>query len=132
MRNLVMGTANLSATGTTSAAQAWERYAQPSLWSTWAPQIQGVETEAERLFDGATGTVHGPVGIRVNFVVTAFDDVKRQWSWTARFGPICLDLGHAVMSEGDGSRTTLKVSGPWPVVVAYLPVARFALHKLVN
>lgn len=127
-----MGTANLSATGSTSAADAWERYAQPRLWSTWSPQIRGVETDADRLRDGATGIVHGPVGIRVNFVVTAFDEARRQWSWTARFGPIALNLGHAVMAEGNGSRTTLKASGPWPVVAAYLPVARFALHKLVN
>ena len=127
-----MGTADLSATGTTSADQAWERYAQPRLWSTWSPQIRRVETDTDRLYDGATGTVHGPVGIRVQFVVTAFDETRRQWSWTARLGPIALDLAHAVMVEGSGSRTTLKASGPWPIVAAYLPVARFALHKLVN
>lgn len=127
-----MGTADLSATGTTSADRAWERYAQPSLWSTWSPQIRAVETDGDRLYSGATGTVHGPVGIRVHFVVTAFDEAQRTWSWTARLGPIALDLAHAVMTEGTGSRTTLQAKGPWPVVAAYLPVARFALHKLVN
>lgn len=110
----------------------WERYADPGRWAGWAPQIRRVDTDAGRIAPGVTGTVHGPPGIRVRFVVTAVDEVARTWAWDVRAGPVRLHLRHGVAAGADGSRTWLTVRGPWPVPAAYLPVARIALHRLVR
>ncbi|UIJ34049.1 SRPBCC family protein [Allobranchiibius sp. GilTou73] len=131
MRNPAMGTARLSATGPATAAQAWERYARPELWSTWSPQIRGVETDVERLSTGATGTVLGPLGVRVAFVVDSFDEAGMRWVWTARVGPIRMHLAHGVDAAPTGCSTWLEARSAWPVLAAYLPIARFALHKLI-
>jgi hypothetical protein len=43
-----------------------------------------------------------------------------------------LRLEHTVEpGPGSGTRTGLVVDGPAPVVMAYAPVARLALHRLV-
>ena len=131
MRNPTIGSAHLSASGSATAAEAWERYARPDLWSTWSPQIRGVETDASRLSAGVTGTVLGPLGIRVSFVVDSFDEAAMRWSWTARFGPIRMVLDHGVDPAPGGCTTSLRARGAWPVLAAYLPIARFALHRLV-
>ncbi len=132
-RKFGMGTARLAATGGADPATAWERYARPALWSSWAPQIRGVRTDVDRLRTGASGTVLGPVGVRVKFVVTDFDEVARTWSWTARLGPIRMKLTHAVEDFGDGgARTTLISEGPWPVLAGYIPLARWAISRLVS
>lgn len=115
MKNPVVGSARLSARGDVSAQTAWERYARPELWATWSPQIRGVETDAERLYVGATGTVLGPVGIRVTFVVDSFEEESKRWSWTARLGPIRIVLNHGVDAEPGGCSTSLRAQAAWPV-----------------
>lgn len=119
--------AGTGARGPAPAALVWERYADPARWAGWAPQIRRVDTAAARIAPGVTGTVHGPVGIRVAFVVTAVDEAARTWAWDVRVGPLRMHLRHGV--DADGS-TWLTVDGPAPVVAAYLPVARLALHRL--
>ena len=131
MRNPTIGTARLSASGTATATRAWERYAQPALWPTWSPQIRGVQTDVDRLSTGVTGTVLGPLGVRVAFVVDSFDEATMRWSWTARLGPIRMHLIHGVDEAPAGCSTWLEARGAWPVLAAYLPIARFALHRLV-
>lgn len=134
MRDFRKGVASIGAKGPVSAETAWERYADPQLWSTWSPQIRSVETTTKRLTVGTTGTVHGPVGVRVNFKVTAFDDDTMRWAWSVQFGLIHLDFWHGVNSrpDEDGCSTWLKARGAWPVLAGYLPVARIALHRLVH
>jgi len=56
----------------------------------------------------------------------------RAWSWLVRIGPVELALRHGVEADGAGSRTTVDIEGQAVVVLAYAPVARFALGRLVN
>lgn len=135
-----MPTLGVSASGPLPPDEVWERYARPALWSTWAPQIQRVDVATERLTGGERGRVHGPLGLTVDFTIDTWDEAERRWSWTVRprlaLGAVAptprLKLTHVVEARGDGSRTSLLVSGFTPLVVAYLPVARLALHRLVR
>lgn len=134
-----MSDLSLSASGTAPAALAWERYADPQLWSTWAPQIQRVQTDMSRLTPGGDGTVHaGPLPrptLAVPFEVLEVDEPEMTWTWHVRLGPgglVRLRLAHGVRADGDGSTTWLRVHGPLPVVLGYAPVARLALGRLVT
>lgn len=126
----------LRARGEAPAALAWERYADPGLWPTWAPQIQGVETTMHRLTPGSTGTVRVGLLSRptlgLPFTVLSVDEPARQWSWQVRLGPVTLHLEHGVTDRPGGSATWLRVRGPLPILLAYAPVARFALSGLVR
>jgi len=125
----------LHAHGVADVTLAWERYADPALWSTWAPQIQRVDTTMERLVAGGSGTVRAGLLARptlgIPFEVLAVDEEAMEWAWRARIGPISLHLEHGVAAHLTGSTTWLKVSGPLPVVLGYVPVARLALGRLL-
>ena len=125
-------TITLRAKGSASIELAWRRFARPSLWSDWSPQIRSVDVDFDLIAPGLHGTVHGPVGLRVPFVVTAVDEAARTWSWRPRFGPVTLSLGHEVHEEPGGSSTVLRISGPAPIVLGYAPVAQLALNRLVQ
>jgi hypothetical protein len=126
----------LQAHGVAPVTLAWERYADPSRWSDWAPQIQRVETEMVRLVAGGTGTVRAGLlpwpTLGVPFRVLEVDEVAMQWSWEARIGPLRLRLEHGVTSHLTGSSTWLRVHGPLPLVLAYAPLARVALGRLLE
>ncbi len=124
-------------TGPARAARAWEHYAVPAYWARWAPHIVAVDTAADRLAAGVTGRVRGPFGAAVTFVVTDVDEAARTWGWDVyigrgRLGPLRLHLRHGVEEHPRGCATWLTIRGPAPVVVAYLPVARLALARLVR
>ncbi len=126
-------TLTLHATGPVDPAEAWDRYAYPARWSSWAPQITGVETDAPRIAPGVTGRVRGPVGVSLPFVVDEVDDAGRRWHWTVELGPIRLRLLHWVSAGPDGGTTTgLRIRGPLPLVAGYAPAALVALHGLVR
>ena len=128
-----MTTLTLHATGPVSPAEAWDRYLHPARWSGWAPQITGVETDADRIVQGLTGRVRGPLGITVPFVVDEVDDATRRWRWTVQVGPARLTLLHWVTTGPDGGTTTgLRVRGPLPLAAGYAPAALVALHGLVR
>jgi hypothetical protein len=118
--------------GPASPAQVWERYAVPGRWPDWAPQITRVRASAPRIAPGVTGRVWAPLGLRVDFVVTEVDEQRHTWAWSVRFGPLRLRLQHGVEGDPTGSATWLRVHGPAPIVAAYLPLARLALHRLVH
>jgi hypothetical protein len=126
----------VQAHGVAPVTLAWERYADPSRWSDWAPQIQGVETEMVRLVAGGTGTVRAGLlpwpTLGVPFRVLEVDEVAMQWSWEVRIGPLRLRLEHGVTSHLTGSSTWLRVHGPLPLVLAYAPLARVALGRLLE
>ena len=130
-----MVSVTLRARGAVDPATAWERYAVPAMWPSWAPQIQRVTSSSRRLLSGTTGTVHVGVFARptlpVPFEVLAVDEARREWEWRAQLGPIALRLEHGVSSHGDGAATWLRVHGVLPVVLAYAPLARIALGRLV-
>lgn len=129
-------------TGPVPAARVWERYTVPARWAGWAPHIRAVDLQEEgtvagRIAPGVTGSVRGPVGVRVTFVVTDVDERRRTWAWTVTFGSgrcgrVRMHLRHGVEPDPRGATTWLTVRGPAPVVAAYLPVARVALRRLVR
>ena len=128
-----MGRVTLHATGPVAPAEAWERYAQPARWPTWAPQILGVQVPEPRLTAGLQGRVRGPVGLTLPFVVESVDEAARRWSWTVSAGPVRLHLLHWVTEGPDGGSTTgLRITGPLPVVVGYAPLAQLAIGRLVR
>ncbi|WP_460841980.1 SRPBCC family protein [Nocardioides marmoraquaticus] len=131
-----MATVTLRTRGDAAPDTAWERYADPSLWSTWSPQIQRVELDAPRLVGGARGTVRAGLlphpTLPVPFTVLEVDEPARTWAWEVRLGPVRLRLEHGVVPEPGGCATWLTVRGPAPVVAAYAPVARWALGRLVR
>ena len=130
-----MASVTLRVRGPVAPATAWERYADPALWPSWAPQIQRVTASTARLAAGTTGTVHAGLLPRptlpVSFEVLALDEERREWEWRARVGPITLRLEHGVTTEGDGAGTWLRVHGALPLVLGYVPLARIALGRLV-
>ena len=128
-----MTTLTLHATGPEPTAEVWERYAVPASWPKWAPQITGVELPVARLTAGVRGRVRGPLGVRLPFVVETVDEAARRWSWTVSAGPVRLHLLHWVTEGPDGGSTTgLRVSGPAPLVVGYVPLAQLAIGRLVR
>ena len=126
-------TLTLHATGTAPPAEVWERYAVPTRWPGWSPQITGVELSAARLAPGLSGRVLGPLGLAVPFTIEDVDEAARRWSWRVAVGPLGVRLLHWV-AEGPGGGTTtgLRLSGPAPLVLAYAPAARLALGRLVR
>lgn len=120
----------LVAAGAVPPPVVWARYAELDRWPAWAPHIVRAEPAGARLAPGLAGRVVGPLGLHVDYVV---DEVARpRWRWTVRRGPLVVRLAHGVQAAGSGSRTWLELAGPAPVVLAYAPLARWALHRLVT
>ncbi|WP_307124412.1 SRPBCC family protein [Streptomyces sp. B1I3] len=118
--------------GAASAETVWQRYVRTAAWPLWAPQIRAVEAEAE-LRAGMRGRVVPVVGPRVAFVVEAVDHQARTWRWRVRAGPVRMRLWHAVRTRTPAAtETELCIDGPTLVVVAYAPLARRALRRLVH
>ncbi|SEQ98560.1 SRPBCC family protein [Microlunatus flavus] len=126
-----MAVRRVEVTGPARPVVAWERYADLDAWSTWAPQIRGVDADGTRLAVGRTGVVRALGGLRVPFVVTAVDEPTMRWSWVARVGPVVLSLHHEVAPADGGTRAGLVLEGPTAVVAAYAPLTRIALARLV-
>ncbi len=124
----------LRADGTADLDLVWERYAVPSLWSTWAPQIRRVDCSAERLGLGVTGTVFGVVpNLGARFEVVDFLEDQHRWAWDVVAGPVRMHLDHRSEARiGGGTSTTLVVDGPVAAVLTYAPVARISLEALVR
>lgn len=128
----LMSNITVRARGPLGPAAVWERYARPATWSSWSPQIRHVDCHRERLAAGVEGRVVGPLGIAVPFTVDEWDDAERRWTWTVRFGPVRLRLEHGVDARAEGSSTFVRIHGPAPIVLPYLPLARLALHRLLR
>jgi hypothetical protein len=87
----------------------------------------------QRIAQGVTGRVHGPLRVAVPFVVDEVDEATRQWTWSVFAGPVRLQLRHWVSPGPDGGATTgLRVHGAAPLVAGYAPLALIALQGLVR
>lgn len=121
----------VEAHGPASRAEIWARYADPSRWPQWAPQIRAVRAEGP-LHPGLKGVVVGPLGARARFWVRDVDEAAGRWSWRVRggLGPfaVAMTIEHHV---ADGF-AALVINGAAPVVVAYEPIARLALARIVR
>jgi hypothetical protein len=124
----------LSVEGPRTADDVWDRYVRPRRWPEWSPQIRSVDYSRERLAPGTFGVLHGPAGLPVRFrIIEVLESGPvRIWSWTASAAGVQLTLRHTVEAAADGTRTRLTIEGFAPVVAAYLPVARWALRRLVQ
>lgn len=126
-----MATRRLEAIGTASPEVAWGRYLQIAAWPTWSPQISRVTASAERIGGGLTGRVYLPGGLGLPFTITAVNAQARSWSWVVRLGLVKLTMNHEVHAHTRGSVASLVMEGPDVVLLAYVPLAWVALHKLV-
>ena len=126
-----MAARRLAARGRAAPELAWERYDRIALWTTWSPQILGVDADAERISPGVTGTVRALGGVPVPFTITEVDRPGWTWTWVAQLGPVSMTLTHRVRAEARGSATGLLLEGPDPVLLAYAPLAWVALRRLV-
>jgi len=124
----------LRADGAADLDLVWQRYSVPELWTTWAPQIRRVESSAERLAVGVTGTVFGVIpNIGASFEVVEYDEERHRWSWDVVAGPVRMHLDHRSEARiGGGTSTALEVEGPAAAVMTYAPVARISLESLVR
>jgi hypothetical protein len=124
---------SLAVTGPASPDLVWARYVRPARWPGWSPQIRSVDYPLAELAPGTAGVVRGPCALAVPFEILAVDVQKRCWTWRVH-PPVVgeLTLVHGVEPAGNGTRTTLEVTGPALVVPAYLPVASLALRRLVR
>ena len=128
-----MSSRTVEAAGALAPDAVWERFAVPSRWPEWEPQIQRVELSTDRLASGATGRLHVGPGIRVPFTVDAVDEATRRWSWTLRVGLLKLRLELWVSPAPDGgSLAGMTANGPTPLVAAYAGQARAALDRAVR
>ncbi len=126
------GSLTVSARGQVLPEVAWQRYAEIARWPQWSPQIASVRASAERIAPGVTGTVRSPIGVGVPFTVDEVDEPGRSWTWTVRIWPVRVRLSHTVRPAHPGTRTDLQLHGPLPVLLAYAPLARLALRRLVR
>lgn len=145
-------TVTVGASGPAAADEVWLRYATPSRWHEWSPQISRVDCSSPDavVVAGLSGTVSGPLGARVRFAVTGVDESARRWTWRVRVGLLDLVMAHGVDSlpgggdavphtepplgvrhDGERVRAWVALTGALPVVAAYAPAARLALGRLV-
>lgn len=111
--------------------RVWGRYHELRAWPGWAPQIRTVKADATTLTPGAQGTVHGPLGLSIDFRILEVDAAARTWSWTVRRLGLVVRMHHDLVELRGGTRAGLTVTGPAVLVAAYGPVARLALRRLV-
>ncbi len=120
-------------TGPARPADVWAHYEQLDLWSTWAPHLTRVRSDARTLRPGARGTVTAVGLVPVPFRVLTVQPSLWRWSWRVRLGPVALLLEHNVApAAGGGCRAGVTVHGPAPVLLAYRPLMSWALRRLVR
>lgn len=95
------------------------------------PQIRRVEADGRILRAGRTGTVHGPIGLRVRFRVETVE-APRRWAWRVRCLGVRARLLHEVAPVTGGTRATLTLEATPAVCLLYPLVARPALRRLVG
>jgi len=129
-----MATLNLRAAGPAPVGTVWGRYTDFQRWPGWSPQIRAVHTDTAYIAPGVHGHVESVLGVTVAFVVEDVDHDRRSWIWRVRSGPVRVRLRHDVRPRrtGAGTETRLVMQGPLLVLVAYAPLARLALRRLVR
>lgn len=123
---------SIGATGPADPDVVWNRYLRPENWREWSPQISSVRYPGSEISDGGRGRVNGLCGIGLAFEVLYVDTENRCWTW--RVKPVGVDvvMTHAVLATDGGTRTTLEIDGPLPIILGYAPIARIALGRLVR
>ena len=122
----------IEASGLRQVDQVWADYLNPSAWPTWAPQIRAVLGTTDPIEEGDRGVVHGPLLLRVPFRIVSVDESARRWTWRVGIGPLSVVLDHGVDETATGSCAWADVHAPRLAVLAYSPLARLALRRLVG
>lgn len=122
----------IEVTGPATPTVVWQRYTDPALWPTWAPQIRGVTGTVEPVLPGDKGWVLGPLVARVPFEVLEVDPDERRWAWRVGMRPAALVMEHGVDRRPEGSCAWVDIRAPRLLVLPYAPVALLALRRLVR
>lgn len=126
---------SLTVRGPVRPEEAWDRYTRPQCWPSWAPHITAVTATTEVIGEGTSGHIVALGILRLRYVITGVDHTARWWTWRVNRGPLTVELYHDITpttpSPG-GSTTHVRISGPRPLVLGYLPLMRWALHRLVS
>lgn len=128
-----MASLTVQVSGSATVDEAWKRYLYPARWPAWTPHLTHVCA-------GTHGTVTALGVIPARFDVQVVDPGAHSWSWTVRIGPITLTLHHGLDglsarqgADGvTGSIARILMEGPWPVLVIYRPLMRWAMRRLVR
>ncbi|RNE48493.1 SRPBCC family protein [Corynebacterium alimapuense] len=132
-----MSSVIVEVSGPASPDLAWERYFYPAQWSRWAPHISGVTSSTSTLQPGTHGTVTALGIIRAHFEVVSVNAPSLSWSWTVQLGFSKLVLDHYLSSQphdhaDSGTLARIELAGPWLVLVAYRPLMRMAMGRLLR
>lgn len=101
----------------------WDLLVDTTRWADWGPTVRGVEAPERRLGRHTAGQLRTPLGARVPFRVTDFEDGRR-WAWIVAGVPATT---HLVEPTPDGCRVTFGVPA---LAVAYAPVCAVALRRI--
>ena len=107
--------------------EMWRRCRDLQQWPTWMAGVRDVEASGD-LRPGLEGALVLPGGVRVAFDVLAVDTLGPAWTRVLRLGPLRLEVEHHV-DEGFG---LVDVSGPFPLPLLYVPLARRSLSRLLR
>lgn len=66
-----MTVVTVSAKGRIPPDEVWQRYAQLSRWTEWAPQLSRVDATDDTLAYGVTGRVYGPLPVVLSYAPIA-------------------------------------------------------------
>ena len=122
-----MTTLRIRRRGGAGKYEIWARCRDPQRWPDWAPLVRAVHTDGP-LRPGQQGEVVAVLGITARFEVLDVDEARGRWTWVVRTGPVRLRIEHEI----DEGTAGLTITGPAAAVVAYVPLARAALGRLVT
>jgi hypothetical protein len=121
-----VSTLRLRRRGPASKYEIWARYRDPQRWAGWASCVREVRAPGA-LRPGLEGELVGPLGVTARFDVIEVDEALGRWTWVVSSGPLRVRVEHEV-AEGMAG---LVLTGPFPALILYAPLARVALGRLV-
>jgi hypothetical protein len=107
--------------------EMWTRCRDVDRWPTWMTFVRGVEA-AGPLRPGLEGDLLLPGGLRLGFGVLEVNEAGPSWTLELELGPIRLLIDHRV-DEGFG---LAEITGPFPFPLAFAPLARRSLSRLLR
>ncbi|RSZ65562.1 SRPBCC family protein [Corynebacterium hylobatis] len=127
-----MAVITVDVTGPAPVETAWQRYLHPQNWTDWAPHLTRVRASTRTIRPGTTGTVTALGVVPARFTVLSVDPDNFAWAWTVWVGPIRLDLHHDLVAGDNSTLARIRLVGPRPVLLAYRPLMRWAMRRLVS
>lgn len=127
-----MAVMTVEVAGPVPVQTAWQRYLYPESWTDWAPHLTGVQASTGTIRPGTTGTVTALGVVPARFAVVSVDPGNFAWAWTVWVGPIRLELHHDLVAVEGTTLARIRLAGPRPVLLAYRPLMRWAMRRLVS